>query len=396
MNTDQVIRSWDYAGGFQTQNKKEERLAPTAYQTAPTLFTREHRRQKLDATFDWGAQDFEVEISQAYGCVSSCYLEINTPEISGESYKRERGVHAIREVSLYSDSTKVYTVPYGVFIQEYLQSASDNKCRAMMEGFLGRESGMSDTGGAKTILLPLPLPNSHYLRREDDSGHSYGVFPNVLGNTSKLQFRITLNTANHMVGNGVTPPASIANQCTLVTTVLKMREADQRRWSAGAGVYSVQVPTYFVEKGWQNCDAATAQEFDILPTGLVTDLIIQLRPRSAEANIETNSDPVELSAVQLVCDSESVAKYDSAAEINLHKSQNGIVDNIYFANEHRICFSTNGNGADKHFLGAMSFRAVSKAILRVTAASDCQARIVSKRLCKVWIQSNGKVRSAFE
>ena len=275
-------------------------------------------------------------------------------------------------------------------------SASDNKCRAVMEGFLGRQSGMSDTGQAKTILLPLPLPNSHYLRREDDSGHSYGVFPNVLGNTSKLQFRITMNTANHMVGNGVTAPASIANQCTLVTTVLKMREADQRRWSAGAGVYSLQVPTFFVERNWQNCDAGTVQEFDVLPTGLVTDLIIQLRPRTAVADIESNSSPVEMSAVELVCDSESVAKFDSAAEIALHKSQNGLVDNIYFGNEHRICFSSNGNSSDKHFLGAMSFRAVSKATLRVTAAADCQARIISKRLCKVWIQSNGKVRSSFE
>ena len=76
--------------------------------------------------------------------------------------------------------------------------------------------------------------------------------------------------------------------------------------------------------------------------------------------------------------------------------QNGITDNAYIRNEHRVCFSNDGNSADKHFHGAMSFRAVSKATLRVTAAADCQARVITKRCSKVWIQSNGKVRSAYE
>jgi hypothetical protein len=393
MNTDQIIRSWDYAKGFQTANKKAESLAPTAYQTAPTLYTREHRRQKLDSTFDWESQNFEVEVSQAYGCVSSCYLEVKLPALGGgEHYKNMRGMFAIASVDLYSDSTKVYTVPYDIFIGEYLSSCDDLKCDQVMSDFLGG----AGSGAARTVLLPLPLPNSHYLRREDNSGHSYGVFPNVLGNTSKLQFRITMNAANFMVGHGVTNPGSVANQCTLLTTVLKMREADQRRWSAGAGVYSVQVPTYFIERNWHNCSANVTQEFDILPTGLVTDLLIQLRPQSAASDMVSNANSIDLASVELICDSESIAKYDSTCEIALHKSQNGIVDNDFFKNEHRISFSTNANSSDKHFLGAMSFRAVSKATLRVTAAADCQARIVSKRCCKVWIQSNGKVRSAFE
>ena len=72
VDSDTIIKSWGFSGSFMTSNLEEkEHLVADKYRTARSLYVREHKTTKLNSTFDWGSQSFEVEIPQSYGIVSS-------------------------------------------------------------------------------------------------------------------------------------------------------------------------------------------------------------------------------------------------------------------------------------------------------------------------------------
>ena len=394
-NSDIVIKSWPFSSTFQTGILEDkEHLVADKFRSSRSLYMREHKETQLASTFDFGSDAFEVEIPQSYGVVSSCYLVVELPALNGANYKSNPGLHFLKDCELHCDSERVYRVPVYEALCDYLGSLTDEEAKQFLRNQMGRQS--SPNGNPRTLMIPLFLPNSHFLRRQKrNSGQGYGIFPNRLNSTSKSYFRLTVNPSNYLTAAGVDGPATVQNQCKLLCTILRSTGSVQKRFENGSGVYSIMTPTFYIEKGWTNVDQDTDTSVDVLPQGCVTDLIVMIRPRSNPEDMEESSSYNPIVKLGLTCDSEKVIDLPSKSIIDLQRSQQAERDNSFIRNEAKLCFSTTVHG-DKVFQGCMHFRAVSKCSIDFTVNADSQYQIVSKRLAKVYITSSGKVKMSNE
>ena len=393
---DAIIKSWNYQKGFVTANKEpKQNLVADPYQTSRSFIVREHRRQKTQ-NLDWGTQSHEITIPQSYAIISSCFLEITLPALNAGSYHPHPGMRAIQNLELFCDGEKVFSVPYYEVMCEYVSSLPDRCAKQFLQDFMGRTHNGVASGASRVLICPLFLPNSHYLRREDGKHRNYGCFPNQLNETSKLRFRVTMSPAGAVTANGADDAGSISDTTQFVSTILRSDEQTQRRFQSGNGVYSIQCPQFFEESGWTTVTANTPHDFSLLPRGCVTDLIVYSRPQTAHENdIVERSEENKIEKLTLTCDSQKVIEM-TKPEQRLMKFQQDVRDNLYVSNEARICFSNNAASNDKVNMGSFSFRNVAKCTLQVTASEDAQVKVISKRMSKVFIRSDGKVVSSYE
>jgi len=181
----------------------------------------------------------------------------------------------------------------------------------------------------------------------------------------------------------------------MVCTILRSTEGVESRFSNGSGVYSQQVPTFYEEQDWTDAAANTLVKAELLPQGSVLDVILMTRPQGSASKIEETGDYTNVQKIALVCDAERVVDMPDKATIDLTRLQKGEKDNPFVRQEQKITFSTQIHN-DSVFRGAMNFRAVSKAHVEFECDQNVQYKIVTKRLSKVYITSNGKVRQANE
>ena len=101
----------------------------------------------------------------------------------------------------------MYTADFQLFIHYYLESLSEEGLHCFPETYLG---GDTATGAARTVFIPIHLPNSYYLGRAGDS-KVHGIFPCYTG-TSRLELPLTMNPAEYCSVDPAQVPTSIAGE----------------------------------------------------------------------------------------------------------------------------------------------------------------------------------------
>ena len=180
-NIENLIRSWNYQQGWNNGPVIQDKLSPEAYGRILTLYNHTWREEVLGNTFDWGTDSYSVYLPESLYVVSSIYLKIDVPANSGGGgvhFKKYPGIYALKSVRLMSGGTEVYTADQNLFLHDYCESLSEEALRVFSRAYLGGEENTS--ADARTILIPILLPNSSYMGRAGGT-HGHGIFPAFLG-----------------------------------------------------------------------------------------------------------------------------------------------------------------------------------------------------------------------
>ena len=384
-----VLDSFPLSKSFQLGDVKKNKLVPNAFGKSQNLFLKTWREQSV-TNGDWGTT-WNFVTPESLNVVSSHFLEIPLPVIGGGNYKPVPGLYIIDEIKLLSNGSEVYTLDYKMYMREFLSSLSNEEYAQFANTYLG---GTTQSGAARTVSLPLMLPNSHYLRRH--SKQNYGVFPHRL--SARLEFQIKMGTAAEAALLGSESPAAIAGLANIVTREVKGDQARiVRRFADARGVYSVCVPRFQTIVEWKDLAANTRDSVKAtLPTGSCYEFIVEAYP-SAEALAATNRNTATTPTFyKIQADGEDIRVLDSSVRVGQELFSNGYRSNDSLNNCARICFADYCSQSDHCYQGSLHCQNISSIQTEVEFAENTRYRIVAKKYSKVRIGANGVIRSSLE
>ena len=384
-----VLDSFALSKSFQLGDVKRNKLVPTSFSKSQNLFLKTWREQSVQ-NGDWGST-WNFVTPESLNVVSSHFLEIPLPAIGGGNYKAIPGLYCIDEIKLLSNGSEVYTLDYKMYIREFLSSLSNEEFNQFVDTYLG---GKTETGAARTISVPLMLPNSHYLRRH--SNYNYGVFPHKL--SARLEFQIKMGTAQEVSAAGGAAAGSIANTCNVVTREVKGDQAKiVRRFADARGVYSVCVPRFQTVVEWKELAATTRDSVKAtLPTGSCYEFIVEAYPSDAALDETSRNTASRPTYFKIQADGEDIRVLDSATRIGQELFSNGYRSNDTVNNCARICFGDYCSQSDHCYQGSLHCQNVSSINTEVEFAANTRYRILAKKYSKVRIGANGVIRSSLE
>ena len=186
-----IVRSWNvqthFSGGPIVSNK----LVPPDYGRIAFNYVQTWREQAAGlGDLDWGAVNYSFYIPKGVKVLSSLYLRIKLPALSGANYKAYPGLYAIKEIRILSGGQEVYTAPYLLFMADHMQSLTEHCAKEFGNTYLGREAAAS--ASARDVMLPILLPNSAYMDRAGPSTRGHGILPCNFGDFD-LEIQVTLN-----------------------------------------------------------------------------------------------------------------------------------------------------------------------------------------------------------
>jgi len=354
------------------------------------LYLKTWREQSVQNA-NWG-ETWNWICPESLNVVASHFLEINLPALGNGNYKAVPGLYCVNTIKLLSNGSEVYELDYKTYIREFLSSMRDTEeFTDFVNCYLG---GSAATGTARTVSIPLMLPNSHYLRRH--SNRSYGCFPHRL--SSKLEFQITMGTVSDVKEAGAADPASISGAAKVVTREIKGdSNAITRKYSDARGVYSICVPRYQTIIPWTEAAANTLQSVKAtLPTGSVYEIVFEAYPSGtslAETDRLTVTTP---DIIRVQCDGEYVRVLDNKVRCEQELFANGFRTNASCNNAGRVCFADQAAYSDHCYQGAIHCGNISSITIEVQFGAAVNYRALAKKYSKVRIQSNGVLRSSLE
>ena len=89
-NPQQIIRSWGLQGSFASGAVVQDKLVPARFTRIRTPFLQTWREEALNSSLDWGVQNFSYYLPESLRVISSMFLKIVLPAISGTNYKAPR------------------------------------------------------------------------------------------------------------------------------------------------------------------------------------------------------------------------------------------------------------------------------------------------------------------
>ena len=384
-----VIDSFPLTKSFQLGPVEKNSLVPDTFSKAQHYYLKTWREQSVQNT-SWGTT-WNWLSPESLNVVSSHFLEIPLPAIGGGNYKAIPGLYAIYRIKLLSNGNEVYDIDYRAYMREFLSSLSDEEFRQFVDCYLG---GHTQSGAGRTISCPLPLPNSHYLRRHRHV--NYGIFPHRT--KARIEFQIQMATAQEMAAQGSDQPATIANLCQVVTREIKGdQNAITRPYADASGQYTIMVPRFQVIVDWKTLAANTMDKVKAtLPTGSCYEFICEAYP-STHSLAETERNSAVLpDKFSIMCDGELVRVLDSQLRVKQELFTNGFRSNDVVNNCARICFCDQASGADSCFRGALNCANVSGLQTEVEFPTNVRYRILAKKYSKVRIEATGVMRSSFD
>ena len=384
-----VLDSFALTKSFQLGPVVKNTLVPDSFTKSQHFYLKTWREQSV-SNGSWGST-WNWLTPESLNVVSSHFLEIPLPAIGGGSYKSIPGLYAIRGIKLLSNGSEVYDLDYRAYLREFMSSLSDEELRQFVDCYMG---GTVANGAGRTICCPLPLPNSHYLRRHWHK--SFGIFPHKT--RARIEFQIHMGTAEEMAAQGSEAPATIANLAQIVTREVKGdQNAVTRKYSDARGVYTVMVPRFQVVVDWKALNANTSDKVKaVLPTGSCYEFICEAYP-STHSLVETERNTAILPIhYSIECDGELVRVLDSELRVKQELFSNGYRSNDTVNNAARICFADQTSNSDTCFRGALNCANVSAIQTDVTFAENVRYRILAKKYSKVRIESTGVMRTSFD
>ena len=235
-NPSQIIQSWGLASSYANGPITKDNLVPATYGKVRTTFVQTWREENVGTNLDWAnPQPFSYYLPESLRVISSMFLQIKCPAISGNNFKPYAGLYAVRSIRILSAGQEVYTCDMQAFLRDYCESLSDEELESFGRIYLGHTETPSDK--ARTFLIPIPLANSAYLQRNGHNVRGGGIWPCFTGQ-NRLEIQISLN-ANKYVSTGEAVPGSIAGVCSMLMHQVDMTAADLLRYADLRGSYAL-------------------------------------------------------------------------------------------------------------------------------------------------------------
>lgn len=383
-----IIRSWNKQQNFNTGPVTEDKLAPEEYGRIQTLFGHTWREEQLSQNFDWGADSFSVYLPESLYVVSSIYLKIELPQNDAADYKKYPGIYALKTLRLMSNGTEVYTCDVNLFFHDYLESLSEEGLRCFATSYLG---GQTESGDARTIFVPILLPNSSYMGRTGDN-KNHGIFPCYTG-TSRLELQLTMNPAAYLSKVSANAPTSIAGNCSLMYHVVEMAEVRQTTYADLRGIYSI-INRRFTEltSGWTQGGANVVQHVNqYQPQGAVTEILIIAVPYNADA-ARHEANYIQPSSIKVTADSIVLKDLDTPEKVKIDLWVNGFCPPVDFPSPGRLCFAAHAARADHVYSGAFNMTDMSNVDFEFKFPSEVSYRVIASQIQRITIDAAGKLR----
>lgn len=396
-NPSNIIRSWNLQTGFSTGPVVSDKLTPPQYGRIRTPFVTTWREEQLSSNLDWGSSQFSIYLPESLKVIASIYLRINLPALgAGMTYKNYCGLYAMRRLRIMSAGTEVYSCDVGRMLADYCQSLSDEQLREFAKIYLGHEATPSNA--ARTILIPILLPNSAYGARGGHDTRGHGVFPAFLGQ-NRLELQVSLNAATFVASDPANAPASISGQCSLMYHEVKTTDVNQNLYSDLRGAYSV-ITRRFTEltAGWQAYAVANAvvRHTTSQPQGVVTEIQIIAVAENDDEHRYSKNDLVQATSLKVIADSIVQRDLDSPFKIRVENWTNGFVPPADFPSPTRMCFSAHAAENTHVFSGGYNMTLASQIQFEFAFAVPCRFKIFAVQLQRVKIDSLGIMRAYLE
>ena len=395
-NPAQLIRSWSLQGAFSSGSVVQDKLVPRKFARIRTPFVNTWRSEAVNSQLDWGTQAFSFYLPESLRVISSMFLEIPLPALGGGGYKKIPGFHAIKTIRFLSAGQESYHCEVGQYLRDYVESCTAEEADRFVKTYLGYTTDAGTTA-ARTLHIPILLPNSAYMSRNGRDVRGHGIWPCYTG-SNRLEIQITMGSASEMAKDAGNVPGSISGDCNMMVHQVDMTSEDVQRYSDVRGAYSV-ITRRFTEltQGWTAATADTRERLtQSQPLGCVTELFaIAVPTGTAEAQREIDTS-VQASHFSIVSDSVTQKSLDSAAKCQMELWANGFVGNSFCNSPSRLCFAAHAAEAENMYTGGFNMQLSSQVSVEIEFPENVDYRVFAVQLQRVTVNSIGLVQASLD
>jgi hypothetical protein len=358
-----------------------------------TLHCHTWREEKLNNILDWGSEYFSIVLPESLRVISSVYLKIELPAISNGVFKDYPAIHAIKRVRIMSNASELYTYDPNLFFHDYMESLTEEQLRAFSRAYLGAKD--TQDGAARTIMIPFLLPNSSYMGRTGDN-LPHGIFPAFLG-SGRLEFQVTLNSADYLAAAAANVPGSISGACSLMYHQVEMDSVREKALADLRGRYSLMTRRFTeLTQTWQPAAANTLINLtQYQPQGAVTELILIAVPDTGEEqgdHSRCGNNYVLPINFKITADSVVQKDLNTPEKVKAELWTNGFVAPVDFPSPGRLCFASHSRSSDHVFSGAYKMTGASTIEIDFTFAQNVVYRLVASQIQRVSLDGSGQFR----
>ena len=246
------------------------------------------------------------------------------------------------------------------------------------------------SGAARTVFLPIPLPNSHLWRY---GGRGQGTFPFTSFRNNKLEISFDFFANTHNAADRSNPsPAMTDVRIVHKEVICPLSQAPTLRDARGR--YALVSRRYTQLQDWTAAGSGVEQDIVVSNlSGCVVEMIVEACPQQSDLDRLDLSSPVTPSSVRLICDSVECVNHDSEAECRLIEYSHGYRKNDFYNScTYRLVFGSHGAESDRTFQGAINFSGITQANLKLKFPEAVNFRITAVQLGVTAIGTTGRLR----
>lgn len=387
-----IMDSWGLQSNFATGPVVKNNLVPPPYGRTGTNFITRWREEVMDSRFDWDVRNFTVLLPESLRVLSSIYIKVDLPQLASDKYKPYPALHILKRLTILSGGQEIYSCDVGVLLGDYCQSLSEEQLKIFGRTYLGNQATMD--GAARTVMVPVLLPNSTYLGRNGHDTQGHGVFPAYLGNT-RLEFQFTTNEAKYLANDASVPPGSIAGACTLMYHEVILTSFNTKQFQDKRGNYSI-INRRFTEltSGWTRYASANTVETvrHSQPQGTVSEIqIIAVADEDDESRHKF--DYILPTSIKCTADARVQRDLNSKQKCEIENWQNGFVPPDDFPSPGRMCFANHAGEVSHMYSGGYNMTLASNVDFAFTFAEAVRYRIFAVQYQRIKIDAVGKISS---
>ena len=395
-NPQQIIRSWALQGSFASGTVVQDKLVPKRFTRIRTPFVNTWREEAVNTNLDWGVQAFSFYLPESLRVISSMFLQVPLSALGGGAYKKIPGLYAVQRIRFLSAGQESYSCEVGQYLRDYIESLTTEEADRFCSTYLGYTSD-AGTAAARSLIIPILLPNSAYQFRNGRDVRGHGIWPCYTG-SNRLEIQITMAAANAVSKDASHSPASISGDCQMLVHQVDMTSEDVLRYSDVRGAYSV-ITRRFTEitNGYT---AATANVLTRLtqnqPIGCVTELfVIASATGTAEAQREYDQN-VQCTHLAIVSDSVTQKSLNTPEKVQMELWANGFVGNAFANSPSRLCFASHAAEAENMYSGGFNMQLSSQIAIEVEFGEDVDFRIFAVQLQRITVNSLGLIQASLD
>ena len=393
-NPENLIRSWSLQTGFATGPVVADNLVPKKFGRIRTPFVCTWREEKLNSILDFGSNNFSIYLPESLRVLKECFLKIEVPQ-NASALKSYPGLHFIKTIRLLSAGQEVYVCDYHQHLTDYLQQMREEDAKQFAKCYLGYEAVPSVD--ARTIMLPILLPNSPFLLRDGKDMRGHGIFPAYLGQ-NRLEIQVTMNSAVYPSANGTDSVPSISGKCSMMYRECQMTPSDKLAFGDARGKYSV-ITRRFTEltSGWQTGAANTDLVWNInQPQGIVTEVMVLAVSTNANDALLQTEQFVKPKNLKITADSIVQKDLDTPEKVEIELYENGFDDNADFPQPGRICFAAHCCDNSYAYTGGYNQNIASTITYDFEFATAVKYKLIAVQLQRVRIDPLGRMSAKLD